>query len=211
MRQVLLAVALLLGALVAPPPRAHAAPILPGGTTDVTLTGAPLLASLGATVAPVGLATITGGTPPVASFPITGGESRPNGTLRIEHAGSGLLFSGLGQTLEITNFVVDTLLGQVFVDVAINGVPLATGFAAFDLGGGTPVALTLTAGAAAELNARTGLTVFNTGIEIGAAVTDPRVVPVPAPGALAVALVGLAGLAWARRPRRAATPAPLPA
>ncbi len=191
-------------ALAAP---AGAAVILPENTTDVTLTSAPVLGSLGLSVAPTGTATIdASGTYPVASFPITGGVQNSDGSLVIEHNGSDLAISSLAVTVDIGNFVITTGAARIWGEVGLNGVPLG-GVSAplFVLTPGTgDYIMTLTPLAAATLNAAFVTDAFNTTIQIGTATTHPVIsTAVPEASTWAMLGAGFAALAIAarRRPR----------
>lgn len=180
------------------PGTAHAAPII-GGITEVRLDAAPVLASLDITPGLIGTAAILD-TPeispgvfvPLVGFPITGGTA--NGSLIIEHDGSGLTLSrdtnGTDPdgvvVVSLANFVIDTaalaLSGVVSVDgTTVGTLPLfsisTTGDAAF------PFALNLSLDAAAALNATLAVTAFAEGLTVAVATTAPEVaadVPVPA-------------------------------
>ncbi len=64
-----------IGALVGSSRNGASGPIT-GGTTQVALTVASTLSALGASVNPLGTATLSDTNPPVATFPITGGAQR---------------------------------------------------------------------------------------------------------------------------------------
>lgn len=112
------------------------------------------------------------------AFPITGGEVAPDtlaGT--IEHRG-GLEFSAGGTTLGVKNFVIDTAAGVLTAKVA--GTDTRIPLLDLDLAGATittddkgvtisGVAGTLTAEAAAALNATFGVSLFTEGIPVGTA------------------------------------------
>jgi len=192
----------------------QAAPIV-GGITEVRLDAAPVLGSLEIAVGLIGTATLLG-TPeispgvnvPLVGFPITGGTA--NGSLVIEHDGSGLSLSrdtngidpGGVVVVSLTNFVIDTgslaLAGDVSVDgTGVGSLPLfiitTTGNADF------PFALNLSFDAAAALNASFGVTAFTEGLTVAVATTAPDVaVSVPATGLLFGAAIAPL-LAWRRR------------
>ena len=180
---------------------AQAAPILPGNTTNVTLTAAPVLASLGVSVSGLGTATISGpATAPVASFPITGGQVNTDGTAQIQHNGSGLQFSASATTFALTNFLVDTATKLVSANVAVNGSALApTQIGVFDIG--PNLGLSLTAAAAGALNSTFKVTAFSAGLAIGSATTNPIVgaAAVPEPGSVALLGAGVAAFFLFRR------------
>lgn len=216
--------AALIGGIIASgamaPDQAQAAPIV-GGITEVRLDAAPVLASLDITVGLLGSAQLLG-TPeispgvnvPLVGFPITGGSA--NGSLSIEHDGSGLSLSrdtngsdaGGVVVVSLQNFLIETatssLSGLVSVDGAVVGtLPLfsigASGVAAY------PFLLSLTAGAAGALNGALGVEAFAGGLAVAVANTTPEVeaeVPVPAPAA--ALLFGAAIAPLLARRRRAA-------
>ena len=189
---------------------AHAAPIT-GGTTEVTLTSAPVLAGLGVSVSPLGTASISSGATgaaPVASFPITGGSSDSSGAL-IEHNGSGLALSAGGTVVDARNFLIDTANAVVDSDVSVNGAS-AGNLGLFSIGPG--LTLTLTAGAASALDAAFGTEALSSSTVIGTAATSPVVGPtVPAPVAASepagVAVLGAGLLALVAIRRRASVAA----
>lgn len=185
---------------------AQATPIT-GGTTQLTLTSAPLLAMLGASISPLGTATLSG-SPPVATFTITGGSTSATGDI-IQHKGSGLEISAMNPTtiVDTRNYVVNTAKAVISAAVSINGSP-ATNFALFTLGsaGLSDVPFTLTQAAATALNNAFGIDALNTSIEIGTLTTSPNVGVglVPEPATATVVGVGLLALAAARRRTHAA-------
>src|SRR5271165_3846505 len=74
-----------------------------GGHTDVTLTSAATLTSLGIHVSTLGSATVdASGASPVAEFPITGGTEQSAGDV-ILHEGSGLALSTAHDTVDLQN------------------------------------------------------------------------------------------------------------
>ena len=182
---------------------AHAAPII-GGTTEVTLTSAPVLAGLGVSVSPLGTASVSSGTtgaPPVASFPITGGTAASNGAL-IEHNGSGLALSAGSTVVDARNFLIDTANAVVDSDVSIDGAS-AGNLGLFSIGPG--LTLTLTPGAASALDAAFGTEALSSSTVIGTAATSPVVgaPPVAAPEPAGVAVLGAGLLALVAIRRRA--------
>ncbi len=204
------AAAALLAALAAPAAvHAQALPIV-GGVTSVTLTAAPTLTSLGVGFGTLGTATASPGSDgiPLVYFPVTGGSiNTATFAGSIEHDGSGLSLSSGGTTVNLTDFVIDTvalsLTGQVAVEggAALGAVPI------FDLGFSSnpvsPFTLSLTAAAAGAITTVFGLPDL-TGVTLGTANTIP-VTTVPEPATYAAMLAGLAfiGLALARRQRAA--------
>ncbi|MBV9748157.1 MAG: hypothetical protein JO157_05030 [Acetobacteraceae bacterium] len=187
---------------------AQAAPIT-GGTTQVTLTIASTLASLGASVSPLGTATVSDSSPPVATFPITGGSTSSTGDL-IQHNGSGLEISASPTVVDTRNYLIDTANKVIDADVSENGTSAGT-IGLFTLGssGLTNVPLTLTSGAVTALNAAFGLSgtdALTTSTPIGTLTSSPTVgaVAAPEPATAAVVGVGLLALAAVRRRARAA-------
>ena len=192
---------------------AQAAPIT-GGTTTVTLTIASTLGALGASVSPLGTATLnTSGTYPVATFPITGGSTSSTGDM-IQHNGSGLEISASNPTTIVNtqNYLVDTANEVIDAAVSENGTSVGT-IGLFTLGssGLTNVPLTLTSGAVTALNTAFGLSgqdALTTSTPIGTLTSTPIAVAVavaaPEPATAAVVGVGLLALAAARRRTRAA-------
>jgi hypothetical protein len=179
---------------------AGATEILPRNTTDVTLTSADLLTSLGFSVAPTGTATVeSGSSPPVVMFPITGGTAMGS-DLMIEHNGSDLALSRMGTTVDVGNFLVNTMSLVVDGFVSVNGGPQSSPVALFNIVPASPLELTLTSGAATALNGAFGVTDFTGGLEIGTAVTNPVLAP-EAPTWLML-LAGFGGLAYAAARRR---------
>jgi hypothetical protein len=198
--------AALAAALAAPAAQAQALPIV-GGVTSVTLTAAPTLTSLGVGFATLGTAAVSPGSDgiPLAYFPVTGGAiDTATFAGSIEHDGSGLALSSAGTTVNLTDFIIDTvaltLTGQVAVEggAALGAVPL------FNLGLSgnvvSPFTLSLTSDAAGALSAVFGLPDL-TGVTLGTASTIPITSAVPEPATYAAMLAGLAlvALTLARR------------
>jgi hypothetical protein len=182
---------------------AQATPIT-GGTTQLTLVSAPLLAMLGATISPLGTATLMG-TPPVATMPITGGSTSAKGDI-IQQKGSGLEISATSPTtiVDTRNYVINTITEVITASVSINSGP-ATNLALFTLGsaGLSDVPFYLTPGAVTALNKAFGIDALNTSIEIGTMTSSPNVgVGVPEPATAAIVGMGLLALASVRRRMR---------
>lgn len=165
--------------------------ILVGGVTQVTLTSAPTLTSLGLTLAPTGTATVftTSSGIPVASFNITG-NSPEN---LIAHDGSGLRFSAGGNSLAVSNFLINTTTNTISGTVMVNGTLVGNGISLFNIGSGLTLTLSPTAlgafGSTFGLNQAT-VTALSTAV-IGTA----RIIPaseVPEPGTLLLLLSGVA-------------------
>ncbi len=151
--------------------RGQTQPIV-AGQTDVKLTSAATLQSLGIDVSPLGSASVVEspkGTP-TAEFPITGGTEQRTGDV-ILHQGSGLeLSSNNGaETVDLQNFIVDTIHNVVDADVTINGKTVGD-IGVFNLGSGGR--LTLTSAAAGALDSTFGL---------GSTLTSSTVVGTAAP------------------------------
>ena len=189
---------------------AQAAPIT-GGTTQVTLTIASTLSALGASVSPLGTATLSNANPPVATFPITGGSTSSTGDM-IEHNGSGLEISASNPTtiVDTQNYLIDTANKVIDAAVSENGTAVGT-IGLFTLGssGLSDVPLTLTQGAVTALNAAFGLSgpdALTTSTPIGILTSLPTVgaVAAPEPATAVVVGVGLLALAAVRRRTRAA-------
>ena len=171
-----------------------------GGTTSVTLDTATVtaLTNLGFSITPVAPSTLAG-TPLVATFPITGGDS----TMVIDHSG-GLAFTLGSATADIQNFMINlsgpganTITGQLVAGAnTVNGVTL------FDIG--TGLSLTLDKQLAADLTS--AFKVPNlTGAAVGTASVN-ALTATPEPASLALAGLGLslAGILVRRRARAAA-------
>ena len=186
------------------------------GFTAVSLTSAPVLVGAGLSVAGLGSALISPGSGgiPVAYFPITGGEIDTEtfgGT--IEHEGSGLALSNSTTTVELENFLINTLSGTLFGDVTVGSTTLLD-VALFSIGASGnaayPFALTLTAGAAGTSTSFLGAPDL-TGAQIGIASTTPVTSAVPEVSTYLMMLggIGLLGLVGRRRlarePQEAAT------
>lgn len=161
---------------------------IPGGTTNVELTSAGALSSLGLAVAPIGSAVITPSDPwPIASFMITGGLlDDVTGDAFISHNGSGLSLDNGATTVSLENFFIDTSLGLLTGDVSVNG----GFFGPMVLFSIDPnLRLLLTAAGASALNALYG-TDLPVGLEIG--IADVQVIPLPP--ALVLFATALGGL-----------------
>ena len=181
---------------------AQAVPIT-GGVTSVALTSADTLAGLGISVAPLGIATLTPGDPPVAAFPITGGDVNPNtGDALIEHDGSGLRLAN-SAVVDLENFLIDTaaglLSGLVTIDGGVVGViPI------FDIGPGLSLALTDLAADALEQAFELDGVELN-GFVVGNASVD---VQVPEPSTWLLLGFGAAAIFMANARRRCRRPSP---
>jgi hypothetical protein len=145
-----------------------------GGETFVTLTSAPVLASLGVSVSPLGTATLdSAGGAPVADFKITGGTEDRRGDV-ILHQGSGLALSDASGTIDVSDFRVDTENHLVFANVEINGAS-AGNLAVFSLAAnGT---LTFTADAASAADSALGTQAITTSVVVGVAHPEPEALP----------------------------------
>lgn len=197
-------------ACLAAPTVAHAATIV-GGETRVEVTAD--LAALGLTPGIIGSATIAAASPLTVGFPITGGSLDGSLAGFILHEGSGVSLTAGGNSLALTNFIIDTVSERILGDASLNGVSLATDLAlfSFDLSSVTLAQLTnldaptlglfITADAAGALT-----TVFGapdlTGAQFGLAATSPILSAVPEPSNWALLIVGfgLVGAFARRRP-----------
>jgi hypothetical protein len=184
---------------------ARAAPIT-GGTTEVTVTIASTLSALGASLSPLGTATLTSGMNPVATFPITGGSTSSTGDL-IEHNRSGLRITGTNPTttVDTQNYLVNTGSEVVNADISINGASQGN-IGLFTLGssGLSNVPLTLTSNAVTALNTAFGLSGMNAltaSTPIGTLTSSPTVglaIAAPEPATITMLGVGFLALAAAR-------------
>jgi hypothetical protein len=186
------------------------AALITGGTTEVTVTIASTLSALGASLSPLGTATLSPGTNPVVTFPITGGSTSLAGDL-IEHNGSGLRITGTNPTttVDTQNYLVDTGNELIDADISINGASQGN-IGLFTLGssGLSNVPLTLTLNAVTALNTAFGLSgmdALTTSTPIGTLTSSPTVgaVAAPEPATITVVGVGLVALAAVRRRTRA--------
>ena len=173
---------------------AGAAPVTGGNTTvDLNAATVTALVGLGFSVAPIAPATANlAATPPMAVFPITGGDDTTN----INHSG-GLAFTKGGVTADIKNFVINLagpnagkLTGDLIAGgTTTNNVPF------FDIGAGN--SLTLDATLAAGLSSVYGIPNL-AGTPIGTAVINASAAPEPRDAALVgIGILGL--LAFLRR------------
>jgi hypothetical protein len=167
----------------------EAAVILPENSTDMTLTSGSALGMLGITVSPTGKATLdTSGQYPVAMFPITGGFENADGSLVIEHDGSDLALTK----------------GMDTVDIGDYGVSAGGPIALFGLAkGSTDFIVTLTAGAAKDLDKVFDTRAFSASTIIGTAVTHPVIASaVPEPSTWVMLCGGFGAFAVAAFRRR---------
>jgi len=142
-----------------------------GGHTDVTLTSAATLTSLGIHVSTLGSATVdASGASPVAEFPITGGTEQSAGDV-ILHEGSGLALSTAHDTVDLQNFLVDTIHNVVDADVTIDG-KFAGDLGVFNIGAGGQLTLTSTAAGALDSTFHLGSTLTSSTV-VGTAAPDP--------------------------------------
>ncbi len=167
-----------------------------GGTTSVTLDTATVeaLTSLGFSVAPVSPSTL-GGTPLMATFPITGGDT----TSVINHSG-GLAFTKSSTTASIENFTInlsgpkmDTITGQLSA-----GSTTVTGVTLFDIGSG--LSLTLDTQLAGDLSSAFGIPNL-AGTPIGTASVNPTTAVTPEPASIGLVSVGILAAAYLSRRR----------
>jgi hypothetical protein len=210
-------VAGLLSSLVIASGAAHALPIV-GGITVVKLTSAPVLGGADVSVGVLGSALVSPGSDglPLAFFPVTGGAI-DTGTFAgsIEHAGSGLSLTKDGTTIELTNFVIDTVSLLLSGDVAFGATTLDD-VGLFDIGlsgnAAYPFSLSLTSAAAGALTAVLGLPDL-TGLEAGIANSIP-ITAVPEASSWLMMGLGLSLLllfGWKRRQASSRIAAPPPA
>lgn len=189
-------------AAAALPVQAQAASIL-GGTTEVTVTAGPALTDLGLSFAPIGSATavINESGLPVVTFPITGGTVASNGDALIEHGGSGLSFTGGGNSLLLENFTINTATSSLFGQATANGSVLGI-VPIFDIT--STLGLNLTSEAAGALTALFGAPDL-TGVEVGTAVVNPVTAPVPEPATWMMLISGFGLIGMAMRGARRQT------
>jgi hypothetical protein len=205
----LTAAAALLAALAAPAAvHAQALPIV-GGVTSVTLTAAPTLTTLGVGFGTLGTASASPGSDgiPLVYFPVTGGSiDTASFAGSIEHDGSGLSLSSGGTTVNLTDFVIDTVALTLTGQVAVVDGPALGAVPIFNLGFSTnpvsPFTLSLTAAAAGAITTVFGLPDL-TGVTLGTANTIPITTAVPEPATYAAMLAGLALVALTLARRRA--------
>ncbi len=174
--------------------------ILVGGATQVTLTSAPTLTSLGLTVAPTGTATVFTNSSgiPVATFNITGNTPAN----LIFHDGSGLRFSAGGANLAIGNFLINTTTNMISGTVMVNGALVGNGISLFNIGSG--LNLTLSTAALGAFGTTFGLNQATVTALSTAVIGTARIIPaaeIPEPGTLLLLLSGaaVAGPAIRRR------------
>lgn len=185
--------------------QAQALPII-GGLTSVKLTAAPVLGGAGLMVSTTGtaLATVGSNAIPLFYFPVTGGTiDTATFAGLINHNGSGLRLTSSTASMNLSNFVIDTVQGTLsgavsFGATNLSGVPL------FSLGASgvatEPFSLSLTAAAAGALTTVFGVPNL-TGFLLGNANTIPIAAAVPEPATyLSLALgLGLIALKLGRR------------
>jgi hypothetical protein len=173
MKLVRSAIATLLTLAVVTPASAATIPL--GGSTTVALdpdTVAVLTTDLGLSVAPIAPGTLDGLN---ASFPITAAEVEGDDITKIFHSG-GLLLSGGGTEVGLSNFTINLPLLTLFGQVSVDGIG-DDELGLFHIGDG--LLLSLTDGAAAALNGIFGLDALQGGIPIGVASVNPQAVPEP--------------------------------
>lgn len=212
---VLAAAAALATGLSAPTASAQALPVV-GGVTAVTLTSAPTLSGAGLTVGTLGSAQFSPGSAgtPLVYFPITGGSlNTATFAGSIQHSGSGLSLSSGGTTLNLTNFVIDTVALTLTGQAAVGGSSLGA-IPLFNLSFGSnpvsPFNLALTSTAAGALTTLFGVPNL-TGFNIGTANTIPITSAVPEPATWATMLLGVGMFSLLRSRRRQHLDMPLPA
>jgi hypothetical protein len=146
-----------------------------GGDTQITLSSASALTSIGVSVKALGFASLdTGGPIPVANIPITGGTEGPGSADVILHQGSGLELKDAAGTVDLSNFIIDTKNQVVDADVSLDGKSVGE-LAVFNLGANG--ALTLTSPAAAAVDTTLNTTAITTATLVGTAVASPLTSP----------------------------------
>jgi hypothetical protein len=189
-------------------PAAQAVPIT-GGTTRVEVLAD--LAALGLTPGLLGAAEKIDAAPLQVDFPITGGDLDASLAGQILHEGSGLSLTDGTDTVELANFIIDTVAQLVLADVVANGAPVGDDLPlfSFDLSSVTvaelidlsnpALELTLTPTAIAALASLFTLPDDLGDFAFGLASTAPDLAVVPAPAAVALFGLGLVGLGLRRR------------
>lgn len=191
-------------------PSAGLAATIVGGETRVEVTAD--LAALGLTPGIIGTASIVSGSPLTVAFPITGGSLDGALAGSILHEGSGVSLTAGGNSLALTNFIIDTVGQRILGDAALNGSALAEDLSlfTFDLSTITvdqlldldnpALGLFFTAEAAGALTSVFGAPDL-TGAQFGLAATSPVLAAVPEPSTWAMLIVGfgLAGTAVRRK------------
>jgi hypothetical protein len=187
---------------------AQALPIT-GGITSVALVSAPVLTGAGLAVGGLGSAQLSPGSTgiPLAYFPVTGGSiNTASFAGSIQHDGSGLSLTSSSASVDLTNFVIDTVSGLLSGNVATGGSSLGV-VPLFNIGASgvasAPFSLTLTAAAAGALSTVFGIPNL-TGALIGNANTVPITTAVPEPKTVLSMLAGLGLIGWSLRRRRSA-------
>jgi len=191
---------------------ASALPVVPGGWTLIEVTAIDDLNPLSPQViAPGEVGTLFGDT--FLRFPVTDVTQSGNQIQTVGHSG-GISLSGGGNTVELTNFVID--LPSSTVNAELNGSGQSD-FALFDivpcigLGGCqangnnvvvTGYALNLTSGAASQLSSSLD-TEIAAGFQVGILKQVEITQVIPEPSTALLGLSGLVGLAVASRRRRA--------
>lgn len=174
---------------------------------------------LGATITPLDDATFDA-TTATATFPVTAAELAGDDPAigRFEHVGSGIEIGDGVTGIAVRDLVIDTaadtLGGSLTATTSILATPISFPFElvtseAFALTeattGDLPLEVRFTPGAASVLNELFGTEVFSPDTLLATAGVnlEEEVVATPLPAALPLLAVGVGGLAWARRRRRA--------
>lgn len=185
--------------------QAQALPIV-GGFTSVRLDAAPTLTSAGVSVGVLGSALFSPGSNgiPLVYFPITGGAiDTATFAGSIQHDGSGLSLTRAGTTVNLGNFVIDTVGNQLSGRVTIGATTLEN-VSLFNIGltnsPAAPFSLSLTGTAAGALTSALGLPEL-TGVQVGSASTLPITAAVPEPSTYAAMIGGLGVLGLVARRR----------
>ena len=180
-----------------------------GGITSVALTAAPTLTAVGLGVGGLGTAIISPGSSGIslAYFPVTASAiDTVSFAGSIEHDGSGLSLSTASATVNLTDFVIDTVGGTLSGNVAVGASNLGV-VPLFNLGSSgnpaAPFSLALTAAAAGALTTVFGVPNL-TGFVLGNANTIPITAAVPEPATVLSMLAGLGLIGISLRRRQAA-------